>query len=35
MKSNEKTCAGDLEQVVLLKLFKHGAFDLDELVGHE
>jgi hypothetical protein len=30
-----ETCAGDLEQVILLKLFEYAAFDLDKLVGHE
>lgn len=28
----EQTCTGDLEKIVLLKLFEHGAFDLDKLI---
>jgi hypothetical protein len=32
---NEGTCTGYLEQVILLKLFEHAAFDLYELIGHE
>jgi hypothetical protein len=32
LKSNDGTCAGNLEQVVLLKLFEHAAFDFYELI---
>jgi hypothetical protein len=33
-KSNE-TCAGNLEQVILLEFFEHAALDLYKLIGHE
>jgi hypothetical protein len=35
MKMNEGTCAGNLEQIILLKFFEHAAFNLYELIGHE
>jgi hypothetical protein len=32
---NEGTCAGNLEQIILLEFFEHAALDLYELIGHE
>jgi hypothetical protein len=35
LKLNEGTCAGNLEQIILLEFFEHAAFNLYELIGHE
>lgn len=35
METLDDVGAGDLEEVLLFELLKHGAFDFDELIAHE
>ena len=30
-----RTCAGDLEEIILFKLLEDAPFDFDELIGYQ